>query len=208
MIPQLQIPSNLTPQVAVNILWAVWYSTWIATVVWQKRTKVQMGTDRRGFHRIATGVGAFMFFVPARPFSGPPAWDSIGVAIQRLWPTSDIVDWSLFGLTALGFVFCWWARIHLGSLWSLMVTLKDEHRIVDTGPYGIVRHPIYSGAMFAAIATALMRASPLALAGAVLFSIGFGLTAAIEERFLREQLGADAYDAYSRRVGMLVPMLG
>ena len=125
-------------------------------------------------------------------------------------PGDDLryLDWSLFGLTALGFLFCWWARIHLGRLWSLMVTVKDEHRVVDTGPYGIVRHPIYSGVMVSAVATALLRASPLAMIGAVLFSIGFALTAVVEEKFLREQLGAEAYDAYSRRVGMLVPKLG
>jgi protein-S-isoprenylcysteine O-methyltransferase Ste14 len=79
--------------------------------------------------------------------------------------------------------------------------------VVDTGPYGLVRHPIYSGIIFAALVTALLRASPLAFVGFALFAVGFAMTAAIEERFLRQQLGVDAYDAYSRRVPMLVPGL-
>ena len=79
--------------------------------------------------------------------------------------------------------------------------------MIDTGPYALVRHPIYSGVIFAALTTALVRASPAGLLGFVLLAVGFSMTAKIEERFLREQLGAEAYDAYSRRVGMLVPML-
>ena len=87
------------------------------------------------------------------------------------------------------------------------MTLKEGHHIVDTGPYGLVRHPIYAGVMFAALATALMSASPVALVGAALTAVGFSMTARIEEGFLRRELGADAYDAYARRVGMLVPRL-
>jgi protein-S-isoprenylcysteine O-methyltransferase Ste14 len=117
------------------------------------------------------------------------------------------MDWTFFALTIGAFAFCWWARAHLGRLWSGFVTLKEDHRVVDSGPYGLVRHPIYTGAMFAALMTALIRASPIALVGFCLFTLGFWMTARIEERFLRDQLGAGAYDDYARRVGMLVPKL-
>jgi protein-S-isoprenylcysteine O-methyltransferase Ste14 len=132
-----------------------------------------------------------VFAVPARTFWNEPNW----------------VAWGLFALVAASFGFCWWARRHLGRLWSGFVTLKEGHRVVDTGPYGLVRHPIYSGVMFAALATALIRASPMALAGFVLVVVGFAMTARIEEHFLREQLGAGAYDDYRRRVPMLVPSM-
>ena len=56
--------------------------------------------------------------------------------------------------------------------------------------------------------TALLRASPAALAGFVLVTVGLSMIARIEERFLREQLGSGAYDLYSRRVPMLVPIVG
>ena len=52
---------------------------------------------------------------------------------------------ALFIVVLLGLGFTWWARIHLGRLWSSSVTRKAVHRVVDTGPYGIVRHPIYTG---------------------------------------------------------------
>src|SRR5438445_12979167 len=51
----------------------------------------------------------------------------------------------------------WWARIHLGRLWSSNVTRKKNHHVVDSGPYGIVRHPIYTGVIVASIATAAIQ---------------------------------------------------
>ena len=190
----------MSPQVAVNWLWGAWYATWIAAVVFSGRTQVQMTTDARGWHRMAAGIGALLIFLPSGTSTAPWA-----LPLHRLWPSSPALDWSLFALTVAAFAFCWWARLHLGRLWSGFVTLKEGHRIVDTGPYGLVRHPIYTGVIWAGIATALIRATPAALLGAVLVGWGFALTARIEEVFLSEQLGAETYGAYRRRVGMLVP---
>jgi protein-S-isoprenylcysteine O-methyltransferase Ste14 len=188
----------MSPYSAVIAVWVVWYATWVATVLWSGRTQVRMRTDHSGWHRALASFGILLLFVPN--FAGAPG--------APLWSAPAAVQWLLLALTVAGFGFCWWARLHLGRLWSLLVTLKEDHRIVDTGPYALVRHPIYSGLMFSAAATALMRASPAALAGAALVCVGFAITARIEEGFLRAQLGAAAYDAYSRRVPMLVPRLG
>jgi protein-S-isoprenylcysteine O-methyltransferase Ste14 len=191
--------------IAVNILWFVWYVTWIAAVIWSDKTKVQMKTDMGGLHRILSNIGFLLLFVPSNAL--PPTWGVFALLSRTVWNEPDWLAWSLFALVAASFGFCWWARRHLGRLWSGFVTLKEGHRMVDTGPYGLVRHPIYSGVMAAALATALIRASPMALAGFVLIVVGFAMTARIEERFLREQLGAEAYDDYRRRVPMLVPAM-
>ena len=74
----------------------------------------------------------------------------------------------------------------------------------DTGPYGIVRHPIYTGIIVATIAVAMVKGTLVAVAGA-LMHLGYWIKAQLEEGFLREQLGAEAYDSYRRRVPMLVP---
>jgi protein-S-isoprenylcysteine O-methyltransferase Ste14 len=191
----------MSPHAAIIALWIVWYSTWLAAVVFSRRTTVQMKGDVAGFNRLIASIGVLLLFTP-QTHAG------FGVFTNRLWPDNPALDWTLLGLTVAGFAFCWWARLHLGSLWSGFVTLKEGHHIVDTGPYSLVRHPIYSGVMFAALMTALMAASVASLAGAVLVAVGFGMTAKIEENFLRRELGAAAYDSYARRVGMLVPRLG
>ena len=105
----------------------------------------------------------------------------------------------MVALCLIGFAFAWWARIHLGQLWSAFVTRKADHHIVDTGPYGIVRHPIYTGIILAAIVEGTVYAST------ILIVLGFWVKARLEEGFLREQLGTEVYDAYRRRVPILVP---
>jgi len=196
----------MSAQAAINVLWVAWYVTWIGAVIWSGKTKTQMKTDMVGPHRLLAGVGGMMVFLPSH---GVWQTQSVWTLLRtRLWETNPALDWTLFALTVGAFAFCWWARIHLGRLWSGFVTLKEDHHIVDTGPYGLVRHPIYAGVMAALLATAFIRATPAALIGWPLFALGFSMTARIEERFLRTELGAEAYDAYSRRVGMLIPRFG
>jgi protein-S-isoprenylcysteine O-methyltransferase Ste14 len=115
------------------------------------------------------------------------------------------VKWAMVGVAALGFLFCWWARLHLGRLWSGWITKKEGHRIVDSGPYRLVRHPIYTGLLTAAVATAAVKGTGHALVGLALLIVAYWMKARLEERFLRGELGKENYDAYARRVPMLVP---
>jgi protein-S-isoprenylcysteine O-methyltransferase Ste14 len=85
------------------------------------------------------------------------------------------------------------------------VVTKAGHHVVDTGPYSLVRHPIYSGLIFAAFATAIEKGSSFALLGAATITLAFYTKARREEHFLRAELGKDAYDAYARKTAMLVP---
>jgi protein-S-isoprenylcysteine O-methyltransferase Ste14 len=113
----------------------------------------------------------------------------------------------MVAVTALSLVFAWWARIYLGRLWSGSITRKEGHHVVDTGPYRFVRHPIYTGIIFAAFATAIVMSTPRVYIGATFVLVGYWMKARIEERFLRTELGADAYDAYAHKTAMLVPFV-
>ncbi len=186
----------MTPQLAINYLWALWVVSWIAAAFWSDRSAKRPPFGSELLYRAVTLAGAvFLFAFVSRSYRGT----------LSLWSLGQTVDWALCGLAAVGFLFAWWARLHLGRLWSGWVTKKADHRIVDTGPYGIVRHPIYTGILLAAVSTAILKGTGYALFGAALMGLGFWIKARLEERFLREELGADAYDAYRRRVPMLVP---
>ena len=182
----------MTPQLAINYLWGLWFATWIVAASWSDRAAKRPGLRAEFPYRIVTLVGAVLLFAVA---GGP----------MFLWSFGRGIDWALFGAAAAGFLFCWWARIHLGRLWSGWVSKKEGHRVIDTGPYAIVRHPIYTGIILAAFATAAIKGTVFALAGAAIMTLGFWIKARLEERFLRQELGAASYDAYSRRVPMLVP---
>ena len=134
-------------------------------------------------------------------------WTSRVLGEQPLWHVGKAGTYLLAGLTAAGTLFTWWARIHLGRFWSNAITRKEGHRVIDTGPYGLVRHPIYTGLIGAMLATGIAVGTVTALLGAVLIGFGLWQKARMEEGFLTEELGADAYGPYCRRVPMLVPFL-
>lgn len=187
----------MTPLSLVRIGWIVWLISWFAAAAWSDRTVRRPAVSREVLYRVLTVAGAALMF----------GFNPGGVrADTPLWPVAPAIGWLLAGLVIGGFLFMWWARIHIGQLWSSSVTRKEHHRVVDTGPYAIVRHPIYTGLLLAIIATVLLRGTIVTLAGSALVALGIYIKARVEEEFLRQQLG-ESYDAYTRRVPMLVPFL-
>ncbi len=114
---------------------------------------------------------------------------------------------SAFGvaLFALGLGFAIWARVHIGRNWGTPMTQKDEPELVTSGPYHLVRHPIYSGILFAGVGTAVaLRWLWLIAIG--LAGIYFLYSATVEERYLNQQF-PDTYPAYKLSTKMLVPFV-
>jgi protein-S-isoprenylcysteine O-methyltransferase Ste14 len=185
----------LSPGAAIADLWIAFAVSWLVAALWANRTEKRIGMAAEAPYRIVMLAGAALFLVPAHGYQG---W-------LRLWQVNLVEAWACAGLMVAGFAFAWWARIHLGRLWSGQITRKADHRIVDTGPYALARHPIYTGLLTAIVATMIAKGTLLGIGGAVLIAAGIYMKARLEERFLREELGGAAYDAYSRRVPMLIP---
>jgi protein-S-isoprenylcysteine O-methyltransferase Ste14 len=184
--------------VVLTVVWMAWALSWWAAAVWRDRAASKLPRSRQIGYRVLAVVGALLLFggYRHRPESE-----------LLLWRIPSAAAWACVAGAAAGLAFTWWARIHLGRLWSSSVGSKAHHRVVDSGPYGIVRHPIYTGITFASLATAAMRGTAAGFAGAAIMTAGWVVKARLEEQFLRQQLGAEAYDAYARRVPMLVPFL-
>jgi protein-S-isoprenylcysteine O-methyltransferase Ste14 len=108
-------------------------------------------------------------------------------------------------LFALGLGFAIWARLHIGHNWGMPMSRKDEPELVTSGPYHLVRHPIYTGILFAGLGTALALSWAWIIAIA-LAGVYFIYSAVIEERYLTEQF-PDTYPVYRRSTKMLVPFL-
>jgi len=109
------------------------------------------------------------------------------------------------GLFVLGLGFAIWARIYIGRNWGSPMSQKDEPELVTSGPYRLVRHPIYSGILVAGVGTAVAL-DWLWLTAVVLAGIYFLYSATVEERYLTEQF-PDDYPAYKRSTKMLVPFI-
>lgn len=184
------------PEIALRGVWFVWWITWLAAAAWSDRAVKRPPRRSQIVYRVLAAGGAILLFGLFRH----------DVRVEGiLWQTADALSWVMVVIAFVGLLFTWWARIHLGRLWSSSVGRKADHRVVDTGPYSIVRHPIYSGITLASIATAVLRGTLTAWLGVVVMTLGWYVKARMEEEFLREELGADAYGAYASRVPMLMP---
>lgn len=161
-----------------------------------------------------------------RPTRAEPAlprffkyWLPILLAVALMWPLPWLDRTPLgrallpagFGLAlsgllliAAGVLFSCWARHLLGSNWSSEVQLKQDHELIERGPYRLVRHPIYTGILLALLGTVLLLDEWRALLGFVIMALSFWRKLRLEEAWLSEHFGA-VYLDYMRRVKALVP---
>lgn len=108
-------------------------------------------------------------------------------------------------LFALGLWFAVWARVNIGRNWGSPMSQKEQPELVTSGPYRLVRHPIYSGILGAGVGTAVAL-SWLWLIAVGLAGFYFVYSATVEERYMAEQF-PEAYPAYKRSTKMLVPFV-
>lgn len=184
------------PGAVMLLLWLAWVISWVLAAFWRSRPEKRAGLGTELPYRIMLILGYLLLF-PHRHHHH-----------FVLFHPGPVLAWTAVVLSLAGFAFTWWARLHLGALWSGTITKKPDHHIVDTGPYGIVRHPIYTGLIWASLCTLfafLAGITPFQLAGFALLLLGFWLKARLEEGWLHMELGAGAYDAYRARVPMLLP---
>ena len=97
---------------------------------------------------IPLGAGFWLIFHSDKPYFAGWLYDS------------PAIGWTGTALTAAGLLFTVWARTHLGKYWSGIITLKQVHKLIRTGPYRIVRHPIYTGFLTAALGSAIRWSAP------------------------------------------------
>lgn len=190
----------MTPFNTSSAIWGLWAISWVLAAVWNRHAAARVSLGVRLLDLAPTVLGAMLlaYAIRMRVFFGDDA-------PNQLWRLPTTARWAMCGVEALGFSFCWWARLTLGDLWSSSVTRKDGHVVVERGPYGLVRHPIYTGIIVAALALAAQLGSLSAVIGAPLMALGFAIKARLEERFLSAQLGEAAYADYRSRTPMLIP---
>jgi protein-S-isoprenylcysteine O-methyltransferase Ste14 len=178
--------------------WLIFLAVWFLMSLGVKPTVRQQNPFDRLF-QIAIGAAAYLLL-----FSHVVRWEPL---TRRVVP--EAVAWRLAGLvmTCIGIAFAIWARIVIGANWSANVTIKRDHELVQTGPYAFVRHPIYSGLLFAGLGTALVVGQVRGFLAVAVAFIGWTFKSRREEQFMTEQFG-DRYSQYRRRTGGIIPFIG
>jgi len=187
----------MPPTVAFGVIWIGWLLSWIVASFWSAQTEKRVTTWETWLYRALIVLGAVLLSHSTRRL----------LSETRLWHVGFDGAYALASVTLAGILFAWWARLHLGRLWSSAITRKEDHHVIDTGPYALVRHPIYTGLIAAIFATAGAQATVTGCLGAASIAVGLWIKARVEERFLTAELGPEVYGAYCGRVPMLVPFL-
>jgi len=130
----------------------------------------------------------------------------IGFLGQRIIPRSFAIGVTAVALTWAGVALAIWARWHLGQYWSGRITIKEGHKLIRTGPYARLRHPIYSGLDLAAIGSALAIGRWRCIVGVCVIIVGFWIKAKREEAMLGRQFGLD-FEEHRQQTGFLLPRL-
>ena len=179
----------------IGILWVAWAAYWIVaarqTASNRRAESVLIGAS----YRIPLLVGIILMVFSS---VSPPG---VGFA---LWPHNPFILGIVDLLTIAGLGLAVWARLHLGKYWSGRITLKVDHRVIQTGPYAWVRHPIYSGLILALLGTAISIGTVQAVFGFAFILVSFLRKLTLEENWLRSHFGAE-YELYQKRVSALIP---
>ena len=175
----------------VRLGWMLIMTVWLA-LAFESNEPVEIKRDRRS--DISVWIVSLAWIVLLLPrFNGP-----------QLIPRIMFLRIVGSGLTITGFVFALWARFYLGSSWDAFISLKLDHKLVRTGPYAIVRHPIYSGFMLALVGSALNFGHLRSFIAATMVIAAWIYKSGLEEGFMMEHFGSE-YDRYCRDVKRLIP---
>ena len=184
-------------RVYINAVWIVVGLVWLVGAAWTKRTAQAQTFSSRLLH-VSLAAAAFALLFNPYLAIGPLGW--------RFVPGTAAVAYTGLALTLAGAGFAIWARAYLGRNWSAIVTIKEDHRMVYSGPYALVRHPIYSGLLLALLGSALALGEVRGLAAVGLALLAWWLKSRLEEQFMEQRFGAE-YAVYKRRVKALIPFV-
>ena len=193
--------THLPVHAIVGDSWLVFFIVWVVGALRTKSTRLrQPGAVR--LTQLALG-GVAYWLVVERHWS---FWRPLRWLERPVLPASGFVV--LAGLVLLlgGIGFAFAARFALGRNWSSDVTLKAGHTLILTGPYAVVRNPIYTGILSALLGTAVLLNAVHAFLGCGLLCAIFVWKVKREESFMQDEFGAE-YTAYRRRVKGFIPYI-
>lgn len=146
----------------------------------------------RAVHVVMGNVALLLIILPVRGLS------------QRFLPGAVLTSLAGLAVEMVGLLLAVWARRVLGQYWSGEISIKAEHKLMRSGPYRVVRHPIYTALLAMYLGTTIVSGQMHALIGLVLALIAYLRKTRLEETNLVNAFGAD-YIEYRDKTWALLP---
>jgi protein-S-isoprenylcysteine O-methyltransferase Ste14 len=179
----------------IEVCWLAWLAYWVAMAFTTKRT-----LERGGFfgYRLAGAAAVLVCVVAGRLLNVS--------SHSHLWHTTAALSIVSDAIVLAGAAFTVWARITLGRNWSAEVTFKQDHELIESGPYALARHPIYTGLIAMGLGTALDYGRAFGFALFLALCVALWWKSREEERIMIKHF-PDAYPEYRKRVRAIIPFV-
>jgi protein-S-isoprenylcysteine O-methyltransferase Ste14 len=181
---------NFDVQFWVNLCWAATALVWLVTSLRLKAVQRVLSPGLRALQIGLQIFGAVLMFSTV----------SLGSALQtQVLPHALLPQATGLALAATGNAIAIAARAYLGSNWSGVAVIRQNHELICSGPYALVRHPIYTGLVLAVCGTAIAAGEVRQLIAVPIFLVAIRIKQATEETLLTQAFG-DRYRAYRHAV--------
>jgi protein-S-isoprenylcysteine O-methyltransferase Ste14 len=175
-------------------LWIAFIAYWSVAAKNSGAAKRSESQRSRGVHELLLNAGLLLLFVP------------VPALTRHFLPNVRSLTLAGLGVQAAFFLLALWSRRHLGRNWSTKVRIAEDHKLVRSGPYRLVRHPIYTAMLGMSLGTTIVSGQYHSLVGLLIVAIAYWRKIRIEEAALREAFAAE-YDEYRHQSWALVPLI-
>lgn len=181
----------------IRISWGALLVFWVVSARGMKRPARTLNLFSRFFSYTLPFIIAVMLIAPGY---------SVGSTFLEMRFLPDLA-WIAFAgavFVVVGAAVAIWARALLGRNWSTVPEVKDNHELIESGPYAWVRHPIYTGLLLMFLGSAIAIGQYRGLLGLAILAVSLWFKLRHEERWLAEHFGP-AYRDYIARTWALIP---
>ena len=180
----------------IGVCWILFIAYWTITARSTKKTAEPASAAALLRYRVLCHFGVLLFLVSTR-------WSGLDALVI---PRSPVTDGIAVCVCILGLLGAIWARRTLAGNWSLEVVFKENHELVEQGPYRWVRHPIYTSILLMMLGSVLTVGHIASFVGLLFMVSGFWIKLRQEEALMLRHFPAQ-YAAYMSRVKALVPFV-
>jgi protein-S-isoprenylcysteine O-methyltransferase Ste14 len=177
-------------------IWLI-YAIWLAAIVYLTVTAIGVKRDTQGH----LGQSFALMFAIITAFLLP----RLAIFHFLNFTPNPVVGSIGLILCAGGMALLVWGRQRLGRNWSQTVSAKEDHDLVTSGPYALVRHPMYTGGLVACIGSAIVVGGPFVFLLAILAPL-FLWRVGAEDKLMAQQF-PDEYPDYQHRTKALIPFI-